>query len=253
MNSESNQSVIDFKELFNLSLEIEGLLSLVVAREDMCPDEVYSLLRDKVAKMHSDVNLMTASHLGENIEISANVDTNESAAAREKAELDRYLASVPAIPGLSDENVDEFMTEAKIEETGKAADNHGPSQITDDKDIAETVDFELKEEAVADAAHETIMPDTLSHTVVNHSGLSASVASECNRGDIRKMFTLNDKFRFRRELFGNSEIEFSDALNTVGAMRSMSEAEDYFYNDLGWNSEIDEVKEFMELLRQYFS
>jgi len=243
---------MDFKELFNLSLEIEGLLSLIVAREDMCPDEVYPLLRDKVAKLYSDINLTTASHPGEKFGISANMDANESAAAREKAELDRYLASIPVIPGLSYEDVDELMTEAISKDTDKAADNHNSPQITDDDpEISEAVDFELKEEAV-DAVPETIISGTLPNSIANQSGISAPV-SEYKRGDIRKMFTLNDKFRFRRELFGNSEIEFSDALNTVGAMRSMSEAEDYFYNDLGWNPEIDEVKEFMELLHQYFS
>lgn len=70
--------------------------------------------------------------------------------------------------------------------------------------------------------------------------------------DFRKMLTLNDKFRFRRELFENSEKLFADALNTIDAMRSYAEAEDYFFNTLEWDKESEEVAEFMSKLKAYF-
>lgn len=70
--------------------------------------------------------------------------------------------------------------------------------------------------------------------------------------DYRKMLTLNDKFRFRRELFENSEKLFADALNTIDAMRSFAEAEDYFFNTLEWDKESEEVAEFMSKLKAYF-
>ena len=70
--------------------------------------------------------------------------------------------------------------------------------------------------------------------------------------DFRKMLTLNDKFRFRRELFENSEKLFADALNTIDAMRSFAEAEDYFFNTLEWDKESEEVAEFMSKLKAYF-
>ena len=70
--------------------------------------------------------------------------------------------------------------------------------------------------------------------------------------DFRKMLTLNDKFRFRRELFENSEKLFADALNPIDAMRSFAEAEDYFFNTLEWDKESEEVAEFMSKLKAYF-
>ena len=66
------------------------------------------------------------------------------------------------------------------------------------------------------------------------------------------MWMLNDMFRFRRELFGNNAAEMADAIELVSAMESYQEAEDYFYNDLGWDSDSEEVEEFMTIIRNHF-
>lgn len=71
--------------------------------------------------------------------------------------------------------------------------------------------------------------------------------------DIRTAFSINDKFRFRRELFGNSAADYDDALEVIAAMSSLDEAEDYFYNDLCWEPDNDNVKDFMEIVGRYFS
>ncbi|MDE7407302.1 MAG: hypothetical protein K2M76_02680, partial [Muribaculaceae bacterium] len=61
--------------------------------------------------------------------------------------------------------------------------------------------------------------------------------------ELRRLFTLNDKYRFRRELFGNDNAAMTDTVNMLEAMTSLAEAEDYLYNDMGWDAESDEVKE----------
>ena len=70
--------------------------------------------------------------------------------------------------------------------------------------------------------------------------------------DLRKAFSLNDRFRYRRELFGNSDVEMNDTLNLVETMNSYSEAEEFFYGDLEWDSESPEVKDFMAVIRNHF-
>ncbi len=70
--------------------------------------------------------------------------------------------------------------------------------------------------------------------------------------DIFKAFTLNDKFRFRRELFRNSQAEFEDTLETISAMSSFDEAEEYFYEDLCWDPANEDVKAFMEVVAKHF-
>ena len=70
--------------------------------------------------------------------------------------------------------------------------------------------------------------------------------------DLKSAFSLNDTFRFRRELFGNCAAEMTDAIHMVEAMHSFDEAEDYFYGDLGWDRESDDVKEFMAIIKNHF-
>ena len=71
--------------------------------------------------------------------------------------------------------------------------------------------------------------------------------------DLRRAFTLNDRFRVRRELFGNSENRLVEAVDIIDAMNSLDEAEEYFYGDLGWDRESDDVKDFMAIVANHFS
>lgn len=70
--------------------------------------------------------------------------------------------------------------------------------------------------------------------------------------DLKRAFTINDRFRYRRELFGNSDVEMNDAISLVEAMQSYAEAEEYFYDMLNWDRESPEVADFMAIIRNHF-
>lgn len=70
--------------------------------------------------------------------------------------------------------------------------------------------------------------------------------------NLKQAFTLNDRFRYRRELFGNSDVEMNNTLNLVETMSSFAEAEDYFYGDLEWDKDSQEVADFMTIIRNHF-
>ena len=70
--------------------------------------------------------------------------------------------------------------------------------------------------------------------------------------DMRKALSLNDRFRFKRELFAGSEVELNQALDLVNAMQSFDEAQEYFIQDLGWDQDNEDVAEFMGLVRRHF-
>lgn len=72
------------------------------------------------------------------------------------------------------------------------------------------------------------------------------------KGDIRKAFTLNDNYKFRRQLFSNSQENYNDALSTIESKRSLYEAEEYLYGDLKWDKEDPDVKDFMVIISAYF-
>lgn len=71
--------------------------------------------------------------------------------------------------------------------------------------------------------------------------------------DIRSALSINDRFRFRRELFGGSDTAMAQAFDAIEQMNSYADAEQYFIDRLGWNTESDEVAEFMALVRRHFS
>lgn len=73
---------------------------------------------------------------------------------------------------------------------------------------------------------------------------------ECR--DLRKSFTLNDKFLFRRELFGGSDQEFYDTIDLLTAMNSLDEAREYIFDDLQWDPENEVVKDFMDIVTSHF-
>lgn len=63
-----------------------------------------------------------------------------------------------------------------------------------------------------------------------------------------KAFTLNDRFRFRRELFGGDDADFSDTLRLLAEMDSYAEACDYLYNDMMWDKSDPNVADFMDIV-----
>lgn len=65
-------------------------------------------------------------------------------------------------------------------------------------------------------------------------------------------FCLNDRFRFRRVIFGGSEAEFNSTMEYVATLPSLSLAEDYFYGDMALDPEDPDVVDFMEVIKNYF-
>ena len=70
--------------------------------------------------------------------------------------------------------------------------------------------------------------------------------------DIRKAFSLNDRFRFQRELFAGSANAMDTAIEHIEMMRSYGNAELYFFSQLHWDRDNETVKDFMAIVRNHF-
>lgn len=212
----------DMTGLLNLAYEIEGLLLLRINRGDETPSEMKELLAGK-AKQLADA--------------LAACDAATDACATTTASCDSAVAcDAPAAEAVA--AVEEQAAEAEVEipaETAVAVHEEAAAP-TPESEIAEST--EAEEKADADEA-----PSGLT--------LDEKLARE-RAADISKAFTLNDRFRFCRELFRNSNEEFKETLEVIGSMADMDEAEEYFYNDLCWDSEKEEVREFMAIVAKHF-
>lgn len=71
--------------------------------------------------------------------------------------------------------------------------------------------------------------------------------------DLRRAFTLNDKFRFRRELFGSNDALFGQVLTRLSELEDMPEAESYLYDYLGLDPDNDDVKDFVAIVANHFA
>ncbi len=68
-----------------------------------------------------------------------------------------------------------------------------------------------------------------------------------------KMFTLNDRYRFRRELFGNLDAAMAETLETLSVMDDIDQAVSYLEDDLCWDMTLPEVEEFVAAITPYYT
>lgn len=98
-----------------------------------------------------------------------------------------------------------------------------------------------------------ILTTPIVEPVVEPASAPAPMPKNTSRRPVSTVFNLNDKFRFRRELFGNSEIAYVECMNMLSAMYSLDEATEYLYEDLNWDPNNEDVKSFVELLKNYYT
>ena len=70
--------------------------------------------------------------------------------------------------------------------------------------------------------------------------------------NLTKAFSLNDKFRFCRELFRNSQQEMEEAIEALSQMTTADEAAEYIYDDLCLSPDSPDVKDFMDIITKHF-
>lgn len=74
-----------------------------------------------------------------------------------------------------------------------------------------------------------------------------------NLSDFRKAFSLNDRFRFRRELFGGEEERMNKVISDLNDLHAYEDSITYLNNELKWNIEDEAVADFIKLLEKRFS
>lgn len=71
--------------------------------------------------------------------------------------------------------------------------------------------------------------------------------------DIRKAISLNDRFRFKRDLFGGSDEAMCKTIEILNTMHSAEEALNYLEKNFQWNFEDETTNDFITILEKRFS
>ena len=110
---------------------------------------------------------------------------------------------------------------------------------------AEIITLSAKPEKPAEAPHKPI-------TTEKQGVFLSDLLEKKNLSDFRKAFSLNDRFRFRRELFGGDEEKMNKAITDLNDIHSYDESVAYLNNELKWNIEDEAVADFIKLLEKRF-
>ena len=278
------------QKMLKEAYEMEGLLLLAENRGDETPEYVFTAIREKLDRLHTLVGYKLSAIGGECGDEAIGVTGFELLDVAEKSYPYENIASPQGNNGAERELDDELsdllsefqpMEEAEQQEISQETPITEPVSESEPESEPES-EFEPEPESESEfepvlepifAAEEEVsdavvvnwdssseLQEPLSTSIDNTSDLQPLQQSirldeklqrACSK-DLRAAFSLNDTFRFRRELFGNNAAEMSDAITLVETMKSWDEAEEYFYNDLGWNKDNEDVKDFMAIIKNHF-
>lgn len=71
--------------------------------------------------------------------------------------------------------------------------------------------------------------------------------------DLRRSISLNDSFRFAREIFGGNTARMNDVIRQLGDAPSLDKAMELFFSTVHPDERNEAVADFIELLKKYFS
>ena len=80
----------------------------------------------------------------------------------------------------------------------------------------------------------------------------SDVLEKRNLSDLRKAFSLNDRFRFRRELFGGDEARMNRTIGDLNELHSYEASVAYLSDELKWNIDDPAVADFLLLIEKRF-
>ena len=241
----------DIRRMIKDAFELEGLLLLADSRGEETSQLLIDAIREKAESLASAAASLEISGGGE-VEEDSNL--SDFCTGGEASGDDSCIAA--AEDEETPEEVEESVPESEEDAATPEEEAEEQPVVTDDEVLLESDGDFMEEQEDEDAADEEPSGEnTTSEDVAGDGGEGITLDEAFIRGkskDLHSAFSLNDMFRFRRELFGNSAADMSDAIELVSAMSSYQEAEDYFYNDLGWDSGSEEVEEFMTIIRNHF-
>lgn len=226
------------KELLKLNIEIEGLLWVIESRDT---EYARNVLFEKIQCFNALFASLDQIHPVSRDEMAVKVD-DEISRLNENNNSGTILESIDRQDADNGDNavVSEHI-EMSVQQGAIATDDDAPIEV--EAPSSTNINSSSKEQmSVSNTSNER-----------DDSLRMDELLSRREAQDLRRAFTLNDKFRYRRELFGSNDAMFANALNTLSAMKSLDEALDFLYKDLNWDPDDDNVKDFVATVTNHFS
>lgn len=228
----------NISRMTQLTAEIEGLLYVIEKRDN-------SALREQLNEKYAEFRNLMDTFLA----TEAPAVVNEAPALETDKEDEAETAEVTPEVDAATEAI-----EADEEETG--------TTIQQEEETLEAIDNEEPEvpvvQIIEPETDNTVQQPKISTTINDIlSGRPGELRvdemlSRREARNLRKAFTLNDKFRFRRELFGNNDELFGQTLDTLQQMSSYQQAVEYLEHNMGWDVKNEDVADFLSIIKNHF-
>lgn len=257
----------NIKQLLELNIEIEGLLRVAEYRKSEIID---SLLLAKSKKFLDILNAAISDNkLCTDPPIVVHSITNQQVVADTKVEdmvctlPDTEVNSIPQKTENNDDinDTNEDIPDIMSEEIETVLEMDTPAKETQECPIAETQDQPIsnpdtikkdKEEAVNVESQNEISPSILSSDSNHVMRLDEMIHRQSSR-DLKKAFSLNDRFRYIREIFNNDAEYFDETIKNLEMLSNLDDVYDYLLGDIGLNHEDETVKDFLEIIYNHFN
>lgn len=141
-------------------------------------------------------------------------------------------------------------------------DEEGEAIVAEEKPVviaaaAETAAAEEEEEEEEEGKKEesAIVEEPVVETVVKEEEPKSAVLGESLKlsAGLRHAISLNDSFRFSRELFGGNTDLMNRVIEQISVMSSYKTAVAFLSSKVELNEEKEAVNDFLELLKKYFN
>ena len=142
-------------------------------------------------------------------------------------------------------------------------DEEGEAIVAEEKPVVIAAAAETAAEAAAEEEEEeeakkeesAIVEEPLVETVVKEEEPKSAVLGESLKlsAGLRHAISLNDSFRFSRELFGGNIDLMNRVIEQISVMSSYKTAVAFLSSKVELNEEKEAVNDFLELLKKYFN
>ena len=139
-------------------------------------------------------------------------------------------------------------------------DEEGEAIVAEEKPVviaaaAETAAAAAEEEEEGKKEESAIVEEPVVETVVKEEEPKSAVLGESLKlsAGLRHAISLNDSFRFSRELFGGNTDLMNRVIEQISVMSSYKTAVAFLSSKVELNEEKEAVNDFLELLKKYFN
>ncbi|WP_287645719.1 hypothetical protein [Bacteroides sp.] len=194
---------------------------------------------------------------------------------RMQGRLDELQQEVDAVQEISPSAVEETAEEEdevagseedspviiqSLESVVVKEDEEGEAIVAEEKPVviaaaAETAAAEEEEEEEGKKEEPAIVEEPVVETVVKEEEPKSAVLGESLKlsAGLRHAISLNDSFRFSRELFGGNTDLMNRVIEQISVMSSYKTAVAFLSSKVELNEEKEAVNDFLELLKKYFN